>query len=64
MYLQEGKQEFFKEIDQLKEETGELKLGKAIARIMKGEKFNSEWIDGMFVVGKIKGEKNSSLPSE
>jgi len=64
MYLQEGKQEFFKEIDQLREETGELKLGKAIARIMKGEKFNSEWIDGMFVVGKIKDEKNSSLPSE
>ena len=64
MYLQEGKLEFFKEIDQLREETGELKLGKAIARIMKGEKFNSEWIDGMFVVGKIKGEKNSSLPSE
>jgi Cu-processing system ATP-binding protein len=53
MYLQEGKLEFFKEIEQLKEETGELKLGKAIARIMKGEKFNSEWIDKMF---EIKGE--------
>lgn len=64
MYLQEGKLEFFKEIDQLREETGELKLGKAIARIMKGEKFNSEWIGGMFVVGKINDEKNSSLPSE
>ena len=64
IYLQEGKVEFFKEIDQLREETGELKLGKAIARIMKGEKFNSEWIDGMFVVGKIKDEKNSSFPSE
>ena len=64
IYLQEGKLEFFKEIDQLREETGELKLGKAIARIMKGEKFNSEWIDGMFVVGKIKDEKNSSFPSE
>ena len=50
MYLQEGKLEFFKEIDQLREETGELKLGKAIARIMKGEKFNSEWIDKMFEV--------------
>src|SRR6186713_3586315 len=58
MYLQEGKLEFFKEIDQLREETGELKLGKAIARIMKGEKFNSEWIDGMFVVGEKKDEKN------
>src|SRR5204862_6374329 len=64
MYLQEGKLEFFKEIDQLREETGELKLGKAIARIMKGEKFSSEWIDGMFVTGQIKGETNSSLPSE
>lgn len=53
MYLQEGKLEFFKEMEQLKEETGELKLGKAIARIMKGEKFNSEWIDKMF---EVKGE--------
>jgi Cu-processing system ATP-binding protein len=48
MYLQEGRLEFFKEIEQLREETGELKLGKAIARIMKGEKFNNEWIDKMF----------------
>ena len=64
MYLQEGKLEFFKEIDQLREETGELKLGKAIARIMKGEKFNSEWIDGMLVMGQLKDEKNSSRPSE
>ena len=64
MYLQEGKLEFFKEIDQLREETGELKLGKAIARIMKGGKFNSEWIDKMFAVGEIKDGKNSSLPSE
>ena len=64
MYLQEGKLEFFKEIDQLREETGELKLGKAIARIMKGGKFNSEWIDRMFVVGEKKDEKNPSLPSE
>lgn len=60
MYLQEGKLEFFKEIEQLREETGELKLGKAIARIMKGEKFNSEWIDKMF---EVKGN-NSSLRSE
>ena len=62
IYLQEGKLEFFKEIDQLREETGEIKLGKAIARIMKGEKFNSEWIDGMFVTGEIKSEKDTSLP--
>lgn len=60
MYLQEGKLEFFKEIEQLREETGELKLGKSIARIMKGEKFSNEWIDKMFVLkdclGEIKGE--------
>jgi Cu-processing system ATP-binding protein len=42
MYLQDGKLQFLKEIGQLREETGELKLGKAIARIMKGEKFNNE----------------------
>jgi Cu-processing system ATP-binding protein len=54
MYLQEGKLQFFKEIEQLREDTGELKLGKAIARIMKGEKFNSEWIDKMFEVKKEK----------
>src|SRR4030095_4010444 len=52
--LQEGKMEFFKEIEQLREETGELKLGRAIARIMKGEKFNSEWIGRMF---EIKDER-------
>lgn len=55
MYLQEGSMEFFKAIEQLREETGELKLGKAIARIMKGEKFNSEWIDRMFEIKDQKG---------
>ena len=63
MYLQEGKMEFFKELQQLREETGEIKLGKAIARIMKGERFNSEWIDRMFVIkdslGEIKDEKKN-----
>jgi Cu-processing system ATP-binding protein len=47
MYLQEGKMLFFKDIETLKEETGELRLGKAIARVMKGEKFSSEWIERM-----------------
>lgn len=37
MYLQEGKMQFLKHIDSLREETGETKLGKAIASIMKGE---------------------------
>lgn len=68
MYLQEGKAGFFKEIDQLREETGELKLGKAIARIMKGEKFSGKWIDKMFVLKdsfrEIKDGQNSSLCSE
>ena len=52
MYMQEGKMQFFKDIGALQEETGELKLGKAIARIMKGEQFNNQWIDKMFEVKK------------
>lgn len=36
MYLQEGKMQFLKDIETLREETGELKLGKAIAQIMRG----------------------------
>jgi Cu-processing system ATP-binding protein len=44
MYMQDGKMQFFKDIEALQEETGELRLGKAIARIMKGEKFTNEWI--------------------
>ena len=47
MYMQEGKMQFFKDLETLQEETGELKLSKAIARIMKGEQFNNEWIDKM-----------------
>lgn len=50
MYLQEGKMQFFKTMETLQEETGELRLGKAIARIMKGEKFSSEWIDKILEV--------------
>lgn len=45
MYLQEGKMIFLKKIEQLREETGEEKLGKAIARIMNCEKKNALWID-------------------
>ena len=44
MYMQEGKQQFFKSIETLQEETGELRLGKAIARIMKKEQLGNEWI--------------------
>jgi Cu-processing system ATP-binding protein len=52
MYMQEGKMQFFKDIETLQEETGELRLGKAIARIMKGEQFNNEWIDKMLEIKK------------
>ena len=45
MYLQEGKMLFLKELTTLQSETGEVKLGKAIARIMKGEKLSSLWIN-------------------
>jgi Cu-processing system ATP-binding protein len=52
MYLQEGQMRFLKDIDTLKEETGELRLGKAIARVMKGEEFNNEWIGKFLRVKK------------
>lgn len=52
MYLQEGKMQFFKDLQTLQEETGELRLGKAIARIMKGEKLTNEWIDKILEVKK------------
>lgn len=48
MYMQEGKMQFIKDMGTLQEETGELRLGKAIARIMKGDIINSKWIDKMF----------------
>ncbi len=38
MYLQEGKMIFLKDINSLRQETGENKLGKAIARMMRGGK--------------------------
>ena len=52
MYMQEGKMQFLKDIETLQEETGETRLGKAIARVMKGEQFDSQWIDKMFTVKK------------
>ena len=58
MYMQEGKMQFFKDIEALQEETGELRLGKAIARIMKGEQFNTQWIDKMLEVKKDKKNKS------
>jgi Cu-processing system ATP-binding protein len=37
MYLQEGRMQFLQDIDSLREQTGEARLEKAIARIMKNE---------------------------
>jgi Cu-processing system ATP-binding protein len=48
LYLQEGKMLFLKDIITLQEETGEIKLAKAIARIMKGEKPDKSWVDKIF----------------
>jgi len=45
MYLQEGKMIFLKDMDTLKKETGEEKLGKAIAQVMRGGKKEALWID-------------------
>lgn len=45
MYLQEGKMIFLKDTESLRQETGEDKLGKAIAGIMRGGKKDALWID-------------------
>jgi Cu-processing system ATP-binding protein len=45
MYMHEGKMQFIKDINTLWEETGELRLSKAIAKIMKGEDLGTAWID-------------------
>lgn len=47
MYLQEGKMQFLKNIETLREDTGEINLGKAIARIMKGEDPTGNFISEM-----------------
>lgn len=53
MYLQEGRLQFFRSIETLRKETGELKLGKAIAKIMKHQLQPSSWVDEVL---KIKPE--------
>lgn len=45
MYLQDGKPVFYKDIITLQQESGEEKLGKAIAHVMKTEKKGALWID-------------------
>lgn len=49
MYLQEGKLQFFKNVETLREETGELKLGKAVAQIMK-EDLENKWVSKLFEI--------------
>jgi Cu-processing system ATP-binding protein len=49
MYLQEGQLQFFKNVETLREETGELKLGKAIAQIMKDD-LDNRWVNKLFEV--------------
>ena len=55
MYMQEGKMEFIKEIDTLREETGELRLNKAIAKIMRRGNADTGWVDK--IINSIKEEK-------
>ncbi len=50
MYLQEGKMIFLKDIESLRQETGEEKLGKAIAGIMRGGKKEALWIDEVLAI--------------
>jgi Cu-processing system ATP-binding protein len=50
MYLQEGKMRFLKDMQTLQDETGEIKLGKAIARIMTGEKLNALSADDSLIL--------------
>ncbi|HVZ57922.1 MAG TPA: ABC transporter ATP-binding protein [Chitinophagaceae bacterium] len=45
LYLQDGKQIFFKSIEKLRQETGQAKLGKAVAGIMKEREENNLWVD-------------------
>jgi Cu-processing system ATP-binding protein len=45
IYLQEGRLQFIKSIETLRKETGEPKLGKAIAKIMKNQLQPGSWVD-------------------
>jgi Cu-processing system ATP-binding protein len=54
MYLQEGRMIFLKDIETLRRETGEHRLGKAIARVMKGGKKEALWIDEVLALKENK----------
>ncbi len=50
MYMQEGKIQFYKDLATIQDETGETRLGKAIAEIMRGAKLKALWSDDSFEV--------------
>lgn len=50
MYLQEGKMIFIKDINTLRMETGEEKLGKAIAHVMRSGRKQALWINEVLAV--------------
>ena len=56
MYLQEGKMQFLQDIDSLREQTGEARLEKAIARIMKNEGLRTRSDEGRH---KLQTTKNN-----
>jgi Cu-processing system ATP-binding protein len=45
MYLQEGQMQFLKNLETLQRETGEMKLSRAIARVMKDNGAASKWME-------------------
>lgn len=57
MYLQEGRMIFLKDIDSLRQETGESKLGKAIAVVMRGGATRALWIDEAVAVKQAEKSK-------
>jgi Cu-processing system ATP-binding protein len=57
MYLQDGSMQFLKELETLQEETGELKLSKAIAKVMKGQQPETDWINRIFTAETQKDVK-------
>jgi len=54
MYLQDGKMQFLKDLQTLQDETGEIKIGKAIASIMKHEKSNGRPVEDILVMKREK----------
>lgn len=53
MYLQEGKMIFLKDIEILRKETGEDKLSRAIAGIMRGGKKEALWINEVLAIKAV-----------